>query len=56
MTAAERILLLLVADLALAKDGAATLQHIDGLKLRIKQARAAVDAEAYVVANGLPDA
>lgn len=47
MTAAERLLLVLLGDLALAKDGAAPLEHVEGIKKRIKEARHALDSEAF---------
>jgi hypothetical protein len=49
MTQAERLVLLLTADLALAKDGVENLQHVEGIKAKLKEARHVLDTEAFWV-------
>ncbi len=47
MTPAERLVLLLVADLALLSDGYAALSLIEATRSRLRDARTQLDAEAF---------
>jgi hypothetical protein len=47
MTAAERLVLLLVADLALMTDGYTPLHLIEATRIRLREARCQLDAEAF---------
>ncbi len=47
MTPAERLVLLLVADLVLASDGYSPLSLAEALRQRLRDARIAFDAEAF---------
>ncbi len=47
MSPAERLVLLLCADTLLATGGYTPLAQLDELKLRLRTAREAIEAEAY---------
>lgn len=47
MTPAERLVLILVADLALMADGYSSLALIEAARARLRDARVQLDAEAF---------
>jgi len=53
MTPAERLVLVLTADLALAAAGGIDMAELLALQERLRTARAAMDGEAFRVINGV---